>query len=224
MSALHRIEFLKLKDNSATIKIYAVHPDAVHSPSSADYLLQTLISYWDDLRLGYDFCFFNLDLAADEMKRAAENFARKEDFEKWYVLMRGEVKEITKEEYDSVSLAGYGYNPPKEAWDEKDRNEKILEEKLGGKIAVVASRKAGDDAPTVYEVRLYPGTERFVKVAEKIITSKSYGKTRRFKSFSKATQSYGFEEVTFTVSDAAYLAHLHEGTAFEVANVAFSYS
>ena len=221
MSSLHRIEFTKIEDDSATIKIFAVHPDADRFPLSKDYLLQTLISYWDDLRSGYDFDFTNLNLSKAEMQRAAANFVKKNEFEKWYVLMRGEEKEISKEEYESISLSGYGYNPPPEAFAGKERNEKLLADRLGGRISRGFARRANFDEPMFYGVGLYPDTGKFVEIAEKIIVSRTFGASREYKNFSKSTQSYGFQTVAFKVSEAVFLSHLQQGASFEVANVAF---
>lgn len=221
MSALHRIEFTKIEEDSAKILIFAVHPDAAKFPSSKDYLLQTLISYWDDLRSGYDFNFSNLNLSKNEMKQLAESFTKKNEFEKWYILMRGAEREITEEQFDALNLKEVRHDPLKEDLARVEKNRKKLGEKLGGKIAGVFKRRENFSAPTIHGVRLYPDPQKFIVLAEKIIVSRFLGKSREFKKISKSTESYGFIEIVFKVSETAFLSHLRQGSTFEVANVAF---
>ena len=224
MGALHEITFRKINGNQASIRIAAVHPDAVYAPGTEDFLLQALITYWNDLRLGYGFAFTGLSLSDAEMKAVAEKFPKRTDFEQWYTLMWGEEREISKEELDILMFRGYGHNPPKEAFDREKQVSEKIKERFGRDFGVSGSRKAGDDAPEICFVTLYPDKKKFVEVAKQIITRRTRGKSRQFKSFSKSTQSYGFQELTFEVSDAAYLSHVEEGSSVESANVVFSWS
>lgn len=221
MSALHRIEFLQIENDTAKIKIFAVHPDAQRFPSSKDYLLQIIISYWSDLREGYDFNFFNLDLTKGEMRKRAENFARKDEFEKWFVLLRGKKIEITEKDFDALSLREIRHDPPEEDLERVEKNKRKLSEKLGGKIVSVFKRRENFDAPMIFGVTLAPDSQKFIEIADRIIVARTIGKSRTFKNFSKVTQSYGFAEITLQVSDAAYLTHIEENSSFETANVAF---
>lgn len=222
MSALHRIEFTQVENDSATIVIFAVHPDAHKSPSSNDYLLQMLVSYRNDLREGYDFNFSNLELSKNEMKQAAENFACKNELEKLFVLVRGEERAITEAKFDALSLKEIRHDPPKKDLVRVEKNKKDLGEKLGSNIIRVFKRRENFDAPTIYGVGLSPEPRKFIELADRIIIARKVGKSREYKSYSKSTRSYGFAEITFKVLKTAYFSQLRQGSSFEVANVAFS--
>jgi hypothetical protein len=221
MSEMHRTEVRAVGGNKATFKIYAIHPDARLFPATRDFLLQLVVTAWHDMRLGYDWAFTGLDESPEEVKARATGHPLAEEFARLDTMIFGEEREVTAEDLEPMDLRGYGHNPPKEAWERREKARAALEKREGGRIVAYGSRREGEGARTVYRITLAPDTEAFADLAEKIVRDVSPGPRRQYKSRSKATGSYAHSETTFTVSDPDYLSHLKAGIAFETANYPF---